>query len=80
MDDDQTEIDLNNNTFVNYQEYPTQQGLFWKNAKDAMFFNSFHEGIHIELFWALEVCLVLNYLSSKYHLPYKTTVILGPSA
>jgi hypothetical protein len=44
---DQTEIDLNNNTFVNYQEYPTSTGLVLKNAKDAMVFNSFHEGIHI---------------------------------
>jgi hypothetical protein len=30
-----------------------QQGLFWKNATDAMFFNSFHEGIHIRLFWVI---------------------------
>ena len=44
---DQTEIDMNNNSFVNYQEYPTSTGFVLKNAKDAMFFNSFHEGIHI---------------------------------
>jgi hypothetical protein len=41
---DQTEIDFNNNTFVNYQEYPTSTGFVF--AKDAIF-NSFHEGIHI---------------------------------
>jgi formate dehydrogenase maturation protein FdhE len=44
---DQTEIDMNNNSFVSYQEYPTSTGFVLKNAKDAMFFNSFHEGIHI---------------------------------
>lgn len=44
---DQTEVDLNNNSFINYQEYPTSTGFVLKNAKDAMFFNSFHEGIHI---------------------------------
>ena len=44
---DQTEMDLNNNVFVNYQEYPTSTGFVLKNAKDAMSFNSFHEGLHI---------------------------------
>ncbi|SDW18120.1 DinB family protein [Flavobacterium degerlachei] len=44
---DQTEVDLNNNVFVNYQEYPTSTGLVLKNVKDAMSFNNFHEGIHI---------------------------------
>jgi hypothetical protein len=44
---DQTEIDLNNDNFVSFQEYPTSTGFVLKNAKDAMVFNSFHEGIHI---------------------------------
>lgn len=44
---DQTELDMNNNVFANYQEYPTSTGLVLKNVKDAMSFNSFHEGIHI---------------------------------
>lgn len=44
---DQTEIDLNNNIFVNFQEYPTSTGFVLKSVKDAMVFNSFHEGIHI---------------------------------
>jgi hypothetical protein len=44
---DQTEIDLNNNSFVSYQEYPTSTGFVLENVKDAMVFNSFHEGIHI---------------------------------
>jgi hypothetical protein len=44
---DQTEIDLNNDSFINYQEYPTSTGFVLKNVKDAMVFNSFHEGIHI---------------------------------
>ena len=44
---DQTEVDMNNNSFVNYQEYPTSTGLVLKNVKDAMSFNSFHEGIHL---------------------------------
>lgn len=44
---DQTEIDLNNNIFVSFQEYPTSTGFVLKSVKDAMVFNSFHEGIHI---------------------------------
>jgi hypothetical protein len=44
---DQTEIDLNNNVFVSFQEYPTSTGFVLKSVKDAMVFNSFHEGIHI---------------------------------
>lgn len=44
---DQTEVDMNNDSFVNYQEYPTSTGLVLKNVNDAMSFNSFHEGIHI---------------------------------
>jgi hypothetical protein len=44
---DQTQIDLNNDSFVSFQEYPTSTGFVLKNAKDAMVFNSFHEGIHI---------------------------------
>jgi len=44
---DQTEIDLNNNIFVDFQEYPTSTGFVLKSVKDAMVFNSFHEGIHI---------------------------------
>jgi hypothetical protein len=44
---DQTEIDFNNNTFVN-KEYPTSTGFVLKMPKMA--FNSFHEGIHMELF------------------------------
>lgn len=44
---DKTEIDINNNIFVNFQEYPTSTGFVLKSVKDAMVFNSFHEGIHI---------------------------------
>ncbi|MGO4817307.1 DinB family protein [Flavobacterium sp. W22_SRS_FP1] len=44
---DQTEIDMNNNIFVNFQEYPTSTGFVLKSVKDAMLFNNFHEGIHI---------------------------------
>jgi hypothetical protein len=44
---DQTEIDFNNNTFVNYQEYPTSTGFVLKKCQRCYGFNSFHEGIHI---------------------------------
>ena len=50
---DQTELDVNNNSFVNYQEYPTSTGFVLKTVKDAMVFNSFHEGIHIGAFLSL---------------------------
>ncbi len=43
----QTEIDLKNNLFQNFNEYPTSTGYVLKSAQDAMAFNNFHEGIHI---------------------------------
>lgn len=44
---DQTEVDITNNSFANFVEYPTSTGFILKNAKDAMAFNDFHEGIHL---------------------------------
>ena len=43
----QTEIDLENKIFTNYQEYPTSAGIVLKSASDAIAFNDFHEGMHI---------------------------------
>jgi predicted secreted Zn-dependent protease len=45
---DQTEIDFNNNTFVNYQEYPTSTGFVLK----MMLWHSivFMKGYILELF------------------------------
>ena len=44
---EQAEADYNNGVFVNYQEYPTSPGFILKNAKGALQFNNFHEGVHI---------------------------------
>jgi len=44
---DQIETDYNNGLFVNYQEYPTSTGFVLKNAKGAIEFANFHEGLHV---------------------------------
>jgi hypothetical protein len=43
----QTQADFENKIFQNYAEYTTSPGYVLKNAKDAMTFNSFHEGLHL---------------------------------
>ncbi|MFB0910680.1 MAG: DinB family protein, partial [Flavobacterium sp.] len=43
----QTESDLENKIFSNYQEYPTSAGIVLKSTSDAIAFNDFHEGMHI---------------------------------
>lgn len=50
---DQTKIDINNNLFQNFTEYPTSTGFVLKNNRDAMSFNNFHEGIHIGVIMAI---------------------------
>lgn len=49
----QTEIDLENKIFINYQEYPTSAGIVLKSAAEAMAFNDFHEGLHIGIIMSL---------------------------
>jgi len=44
---EQTEADYNDGIFVKYQEYPTSTGFVLQNAKGAMEFVNFHDGIHI---------------------------------
>ncbi len=44
---DQTETDFENNMFINYQEYPTSTGFTLNDVRDAISFNTYHEGIHI---------------------------------
>jgi hypothetical protein len=43
----QTEIDIQNEVFKNFTEYPTSAGYELTSAQDAMSFNNFHEGIHL---------------------------------
>lgn len=43
----QTEIDIENNLFQNFNEYPTSTGFVLKSNSDSMSFNNFHEGLHI---------------------------------
>ena len=49
----QTEADLENNIFINYQEYPTSAGNVLKSASDAIAFNDFHEGLHIGIIMSI---------------------------
>ncbi|MBC5840351.1 DinB family protein [Flavobacterium sp. F-380] len=42
-----TEVDIRNNVFTNFTEYPTSAGYVLTSAQDAMTFNNFHEGIHL---------------------------------
>lgn len=50
---DQTAVDINNNLFQNFAEYPTSTGYVLNSAKDAMSFNNFHEGLHIGVIMAI---------------------------
>jgi hypothetical protein len=49
----QTETDLENKIFTNYQEYPTSAGIVLKSASEAMTFNDFHEGLHIGIIMSI---------------------------
>ncbi len=53
----QTEENYNNGIFKNYQEYPTSTGFVLRNVEDAMFFNNFHEGLHIGIMMNLRKLL-----------------------
>ena len=48
-----TEVDIRNNVFTNFTEYPTSAGYVLTSAQDAMTFNNFHEGIHLGVILAL---------------------------
>lgn len=50
---EQTEVDINNNLFQNFSEYPTSTGFVLKTNSDSMSFNNFHEGIHIGVILAI---------------------------
>ncbi|MDG1871841.1 MAG: DinB family protein [Flavobacterium sp.] len=50
---DQTAIDIENDAFKTFKEYPTSTGFTLKNAQDAMSFNNFHEGIHLGVIFSI---------------------------
>ena len=50
---EQTAIDIDNNLFQNFNEYPTSTGFVLKSNFDSMSFNNFHEGIHIGVIMAI---------------------------
>lgn len=50
---DQTAIDIENEVFKTFKEYPTSTGFTLKNAQDAMSFNNFHEGIHLGVIFSI---------------------------
>lgn len=49
----QTEVDIENNLFQNFNEYPTSTGFVLKSNRDSMSFNNFHEGLHIGVIMAI---------------------------
>ncbi|MBD0723745.1 hypothetical protein B6A10_00970 [Flavobacterium sp. L1I52] len=49
----QTEKDIENNLFQNFNEYPTSTGFVLKSNQDSMEFNNFHEGLHIGVIMAI---------------------------
>ena len=50
---EQTAIDIDNNLFQNFNEYPTSTGFVLKSNFDSMSFNNFHEGSHIGVIMAI---------------------------
>lgn len=50
---EQTQLDIENNLFQNYNEYPTSTGFTLKTNSDSMSFNNFHEGLHIGVIMAI---------------------------
>jgi formate dehydrogenase maturation protein FdhE len=49
----QTKADFNSEIFKNFAEYTTSPGFVLKDAKDAMAFNYFHEGLHIGIMMSI---------------------------
>ncbi|MES2239879.1 MAG: DinB family protein [Bacteroidota bacterium] len=50
---DQTQLDIENDLFQNFNEYPTSTGFVLKTNSDSMSFNNFHEGLHIGVIMAI---------------------------
>ena len=53
----QTEKDLKNGIFKTFTPYPTSVGITLKNIKEALQFNSFHEGIHLGIILSIKKLL-----------------------
>lgn len=53
----QTEKDLKDQIFKNFNEYPTSTGFVLRSIEDALHFNNFHEGIHLGYILALRKSL-----------------------
>ena len=53
----QTEKDLKDRIFKNFNEYPTSTGFVLRSIEDALNFNNFHEGIHLGYILALRKSL-----------------------
>jgi DinB superfamily len=49
----QTKTDFENTIFKDYTEFTTAVGFHIKSAKDAITFNSFHEGLHIGIMMSI---------------------------
>lgn len=51
---DKTQTDYNNGVFQNFEEYPTSTGYTLNTVSDALYFNNFHEGLHIGIMMSLK--------------------------
>jgi hypothetical protein len=51
---EETEIDLNENRFNTYKDYPVMLGNTLTNVTEAMQFNNYHEGLHLGAIMALK--------------------------
>ncbi len=54
---DQTEMDIDANTFKMFNEYETSTGFVLSSVSDAIQFNNYHEGIHYGYILALKKAL-----------------------
>lgn len=54
---DQTQADYGSGVFTQFTEYPTSSGFVLKNAKDAMAYNNFHEGLHLGIMMSMKKIL-----------------------
>ena len=54
---DQTQADYGSGVFTQFMEYPTSSGFVLKNAKDAMAYNNFHEGLHLGIMMSMKKVL-----------------------
>lgn len=51
---EQTKLDFSNDIFKTYSEFTSMTGFTMKNAKAAMEFNNYHEGLHLGIMFQIK--------------------------